>query len=260
MNIRETVLITGASSGIGFELSKIFAKKGYNLVLVSQNEHKLEKAASEIQLQNHNVQISIISKDLSDPSSPEEIFEQLKQKKIQVDILVNNAGFNVYGSFHEVNLENILDLISVNLLALTKLTHIFMKGMVERGYGRILNLGSTGSFQPVPINTVYCATKAYVLSFSEGIADELKGTGVTVTALCPGPTQTNFAKRADIEEVKLFNMMTMDAKRVTEEGYKALMKEKIIKIPGLVNSLLVFLVRFMPRGLITKVGKYLMSK
>ncbi len=221
-----TVLITGASSGIGYDLSKIFAKKGYRLVLVSQNEENLKRAAAGIRGEYKDAQITIVPKDLSQPTSPEELFEYLTRRSIQVDILVNSAGIQVYGPFHETNLEDDLRLISVNMLALTKMTKLFLKGMVERGYGKILNLGSTGSFQPCPLDAVYCAGKAYVLHFSEGIAEELSGTGVTVTALCPGATRTNFAKRANIEDIRLFRGFVMDARTVAEIGYKALMRGK----------------------------------
>ncbi len=255
-----TVLITGASSGIGFELSKIFAKNGYPLVLVSQNEENLKRAASYIRKQYSDAQITVIPKDLSQPLSPGEIFEYLTQKSIQVDILINSAGIQVYGSFNETNLEDDLRLISVNMLTLTKLTKLFLKGMVERGYGKILNLGSTGSFQPCPLNAIYCAGKAYVLHFSEAIAEELKGTGVTVTTLCPGATRTNFAKRAKIEDTRLFRGYVMDAKKVAEIGYKALIKGKPVVIAGTLNSIMANSVRFSPRGLVTKIGNYLMKK
>ncbi len=256
----KTVLITGASSGIGFELSKIFAKNGYHLILVSQNEDNLKRAASDIRKQYSDAQITIIPKDLSLPSSPEEIFEYLTQKSIQVNILVNSAGIQVYGPFNETNPEDDLRLISVNMLALTKLTKLFLKGMVERGYGKILNLGSTGSFQPCPLNAIYCAGKAYVLHFSEGIREELKGTGVTVTTLCPGATLTNFAKRANIEDIRLFNGLVMDAEKVAEIGYKALMKGKPVIVAGMFNKIMTSSVRFSPRGLVTKIGNYIMQR
>jgi short-subunit dehydrogenase len=257
---RNTVLITGASSGIGFELSKIFAKNGYHLVLVSQNESNLKRAASDIRKQYSDAQITIIPKDLSLPSSPEEIFESLTQKSIEVDILINSAGIQVYGPFNETNLEDDLRLISLNMLALTKLTKLFLKGMVERGYGKILNLGSTGSFQPCPLNAIYCAGKAYVLHFSEGIAEELKGTGVTVTTLCPGATRTDFARRAKIEDIRLFKDYIMDAEKVAEIGYKALMKGKPVVVAGMLNKIMTSSVRFSPRGLVTKIGNYIMQR
>jgi len=255
-----TALITGASSGIGFELSKIFARNRFNLVLVSQNEENLRNAALEIQKQNSDIQITTIPKDFSLPSTADEIFEFVEQKSIKVDILVNNAGIQVYGPFHETNLEDDLRLMSINMFALTKMTKLFLKKMVERGYGKILNLGSTGSFQPCPLNSIYCATKAYVLHFSEGIAEELQGTGVTITVLCPGATRTNFAKRANIEDIRLFRNSVMEAREVAEIGYKALMKDKIIVIPGFFNKMLAMSVRFTPRKVVTKIGKYFMSK
>lgn len=257
---KETVLITGASSGIGYELSKIFARNGCRLVLVSQNEENLKRAADGIRgAEATGAEIILMPKDLSLPSSPEEIFNELQKRSVQADILVNNAGIQVYGPFHETSLEDDMRLISVNMLALTKMTKLFLKGMVERGHGKILNVGSTGSFQPCPLNSIYCAGKAYVLHFSEGIAEELRGTGVTITTLCPGPTRTNFAKRANIEDIRLFRGV-MDAALVAEIGYRALMRGKRVVVAGFLNKVSAFSVRFSPRSLVTKAAYYLMSR
>jgi len=254
-----TALITGATSGIGYELSKVFAKNGYNLVLVARNGQKLEQVASEISQQSA-VKTYLIPKDLAVVSSPNEIFDELRNKSINIDVLINNAGFNEYGHFIETNLENELQMLQVNIVSLTHLTKLFLPGMVEKNYGKILNVGSTGSFAPGPLNAVYCATKAYVLSFSEAIASELKDTKVTVTALCPGATKTQFAKRAKIENIKIFQGNVMEARDVAETGYRAMIEGKTSIVVGCMNKLTIFSLRFMPRNVVANVAKNMMSK
>jgi len=258
--MNKTVLITGASSGIGLELSKIFARNNYNLVLVSQNEENLEKAKSIIHEENTKIEIYSIAKDLSKTSAPQEIFEYTLKNSIQVDILVNNAGIQVYGNFHDANIDDILNLMNVNMFAMTKLTRLFVDGMIKRGDGKILNLASTGAFQPCPLNSAYCASKAFVLYLSEAMGEELKGTGVTITTLCPGATRTNFAKRAKIENIKLFRGKLLEPSKVAEIGYKALMKGKSVVITGLPNKLLAQSVRFIPRSMVVKIGMDMMKK
>lgn len=258
--MNKTVLITGASSGIGLELSKIFVRNNYNLVMVSQNEEKLKKAKAMVCKENNKVEILTIAKNLSEPSAPEQIFNYTQQNSIQIDILVNNAGIQVYGNFHDTNTEDTLSMMYLNMFALTKLTRLYVDGMVKRRNGKILNLGSTGSFQPVPLNSVYCASKAFVLHFSEGIGEELKGTGVTVTTLCPGATRTNFAKRANIEDIKLFRGNLLKPSDVAEIGYKALMKNKPVVITGLYNKIMADSIRLMPRSIVTKIGMNMMKR
>lgn len=259
MKNNQTVLITGATSGIGFELSHLFAKDGYSLVLVARNKERLENMANNFR-NNYGVRTLAISQDLSLPSSPEEIFDQLQKNSVQIDILVNNAGFNEYGPFSETVLNKELEMIYVNIISLTCLTKLLLPAMIEHKYGQILNVGSTGSFAPGVFNAVYCATKAYVLSFSEAIAEELKGTGVTVTALCPGATKTEFAKRANMEDVKLFQSNLMGAKKVAEIGYNALLNGKRTIIAGCGNNLTIFSLRFTPRNMVTKISKIIMSR
>lgn len=258
--MNKTVLITGASSGIGLEFSKIFAMNGYNLVLVSQNKEKLEKAKSIISMENNKVEIVTIAKNLATPSAPKEIFDYTQQNSINIDILVNNAGIQVYGNFHDVNIEDTINLMYVNMFAMTKLTRLYIDGMIKRREGKILNLASTGAFQPCPLNSAYCASKAFVLHLSEGIGEELKGTGVTVTTLCPGATKTNFAKRANIENIKIFKGNLLDPSRVAEIGYRALMKGKSVVITGLSNKLVAESVRFIPRSMVTKIGMNMMKE
>lgn len=255
----KTVLITGATSGIGYEFSKLFAKNSHDLVLVARNRERLERLAEEL-VRDHHVSVLVVPKDLSLPTSPKEIFEELESKSVTVDVLINNAGFNEYGPFTETDIEKEVQMIQLNITSLTVLTKLFLRGMVARNSGRILNVGSTGSFVPGPLNSVYCATKAYVLSLSEAIAEELKGTGVIVTTLCPGATKTEFAQRAGMEDVKLFRGNTMEAKQVAEIGYAALMRGKTTVVAGCSNTLLIFSLRFIPRQIITRMVKGMMRR
>ena len=256
---REVALITGASSGIGRELTSLFAENGFDLVLVARDEAALNEISSQLTAR-HAVSVTVVPKDLSVPQAPEEIYDTLEQASIAVDVLVNNAGTQVYGALQETDAAEQLRLIQVNLVALTHLTMLFCREMVDRGRGRILNVASTGAFSPTPLNAVYCATKAYVLSFSEAIARDLEGTGVTVTCLCPGATQTQFARRAGIENIRLFRAFVMNARQVAQAGYRGLMRSKTTVVPGLYNKILVSSVRFTPRRVVTRLGKQLMSR
>ncbi|MDZ8056214.1 MAG: SDR family NAD(P)-dependent oxidoreductase [Aulosira sp. ZfuVER01] len=252
---KKTALITGAANGIGYELAYIFALNGYNLVLVDRMAHKLAEVAEKFRKQ-FGILVKSIVKDLSIQTSPEEIFAELQQEFIKVDVLVNNAGFGIHGLFNETNLNTELEMLQVNLVCLTHLTKLFLKDMVKQGEGKVLNLSSAAAFQPGPLMAVYFATKAYILSFSQALASELEGTGVTVTALCPGPTESAFHERTGIagaKQAESNNMM--DAKTVAKIGYRALMEGKTVAIPGLKNKLLAEIVRFTPRKLVTKIVK-----
>lgn len=250
--MRQTALITGASGGIGYELAKLFAEDGYNVVLIARNAQKLNEIAKDFE-QKYRITAKVIAKDLSIPSAPDEIFAELQQERIAVNVLVNNAGFASYGLFHELDLAAQLQMLQVNIVCLTNLTHLFLKDMVKQGSGRILNLASTAAFQPGPLMGVYYATKAYVLSFSEAIANELEGTGVSVTALCPGPTESGFQQRAAMEDSKLVSgQKIMDAETVAKIGYRGLMENKTVIVPGVKNKILAESVRFTPRKLVTK--------
>ncbi len=258
----ETALVTGASHGIGYELSRLLARNGCNLILVARNKQKLRQIADELK-DSFGITTKIIVRDLSVGTAPEEIFAECEREAIPVDILVNNAGFQEYGPFSETDLQKELQMIQVHISALTHLTKLFLPAMLKRGQGRILNVGSTGSFTPGgPLNAVYCATKAYVLSFSEAIAEELNGSGVTVTALCPGATKTEFARRAHIEDIRLFKFErgVMDAGKVAEIGYQALMKGKRSIVAGMANKLTVFSLKYLPRRMMTTTAKFLMSR
>lgn len=252
----KTALITGASGGIGLEFACIMAREGYNLVLVARSEDKLNQTASELKAK-HNIQVRVIGKDLTSVNAPQEIFDTLNTEGVQIDVLINNAGFAAYGQFAtETALDDELQMMQLNMVTLTLLTKLFVKPMVERRSGKILNVGSTASFQPGPLMAVYYATKAYVLSLSEALARELENTGVTVTALCPGPTESGFQQRAAIEDSKLIrnNMMPMmTSSAVAEQGYQAMMAGKTVVVPGLNNKIGALLPRFVPRGVATRI-------
>ncbi len=256
---KTTALITGASSGIGLELARTFARKGHNLVVVARDQVRLEQLAGELEAQ-HGITVKVLVKDLSSPSAAREIYETLKDDSITVDILVNNAGLIVYGNFHQTDWEKETRMIQVNLLTLTALAKLFVPDMVARGYGRILNIGSNGSFAPSPLNAVYSATKAYVLSFSEAIAEELAGTGVTVTALCPGATRTALQERAQMDDVRLLGWGVMEAAEVARTGYRSLMAGQRVVVPGFYNQIQVFFIRFLPRSMVVKMAKALLQR
>ncbi|NWJ44416.1 MAG: SDR family oxidoreductase [Chloroflexi bacterium] len=249
-NQSKTALITGASSGFGVEFAGFFAKDGHDLVLVARNESVMLQQAAALSAK-YGVKVKVLPKDLSRPEAPQEIFDQLHADNITVDILVNNAGYATYGNFVELNLNGELDMMQVNMQALTHLTRLFLPGMVARRFGKILNIASTAAFQPGPLMAVYYATKAFVLSFSEALYNELSGTGVTVTVLCPGPSQTGFQKRAAMEKSKLVSgKKIMDATTVARIGYDALNKGKMTVIPGFRNTFMIQIVRFTPRKMV----------
>lgn len=255
MDDKQTALITGASSGIGYELTKLFAHDEYNLVLVARNQQKLTHLADELKAK-YAISVKIISKDLSVASAPEEIYSELQHESIEIDALVNNAGFAVYGEFSETDLAAELQLLQVNMVSLTHLTKLFLPSMLKKRSGKILNVASTAAFQPGPLMATYYASKAYVLWFSEALADELHETGVSVTALCPGPTESGFRKAAHMEDSKLFSNQVMGTQTVARIGYRGLMTNKTIVIPGLRNKILAEIVRLFPRKMVTRaVGK-----
>jgi uncharacterized protein len=245
-------LITGASGGIGEELARLFAADGRDLVLVARSREKLQKLADEL-AGRHKVSARVLARDLTDPNAPRGIFEELRAAGVEVETLVNNAGFGSYGLFAETDEERELDLLQVNVVALTHLTKLFLPGMVARRRGYVMNVASTAAFQPGPLMAVYYASKAYVLSFSEALANETEGTGVVVSALCPGPTETGFVEAAKMEQSKLFERGAMSARAVAEAGYKGMLAGKRVVIPGPLNSLVARAVGFLPRGLVTKV-------
>lgn len=244
----KTALITGASGGIGYELARLFARDGYNLVLIARSEGKLAQLAAEVE-----TAATVLPKDLADPASPDQIYAELERQDINVDVLVNNAGFGLFGPFAETELSAELNMMQLNMVTLTHLTKLFLPGMLKRGTGRIINVASTAAFQPGPLMAVYYASKAYVLHFSEALANETRGTGVTVTAFCPGPTESGFQSRADMEDSKLLQRGLMSAAEAARIGYEGAMTGQTIVIPGFQNKLGAFIVRFVPRQLATQI-------
>jgi uncharacterized protein len=252
----QTALVTGASAGLGYEFAKLFARDKYNLVLVARSGPKLAELAEELR-QQHGVTIKTIPLDLGLPQASQNLFEETRRAGIHVDILVNNAGYGISAKFADIPLEDSYGQIQLNVTALTLLTRLYLGPMLERRSGKIMNVASTAAFQPGPLMAVYYATKAYVLSFSEAIADELRNTGVTVTCFCPGATLTEFQKRAQTENSRLFQQLSpMDAKTVAEEGYRALLEGKGLAIAGLRNWLVAESVRFAPRKLVTAISRW----
>ena len=247
---RPTALVTGASSGIGLDLSRELARHGHDVVLVARTAATLQDVAAE--LQKSGVTTHVITSDLSRPNAATDIASELKRRNIEVEVLVNNAGFGLVGNFAGNDMQREVDMIQVNVVALTQLTKLLLQPMVARKRGRILNVASTAAFQPGPLMAVYYATKAYVLSFSEAIADELRNSGVTVTTLCPGPTHTGFAEIANMTESRLFTMMRpMSSEDVARAGYKGMMGGKRLVVPGAKNKLLVQSLRVSPRRAVT---------
>jgi uncharacterized protein len=251
---RQTALITGASSGIGAALAKRFAENGYNLVIVARGQQALQALAEDLTRQ-HGVTITVMPKDLALVSAPDELAEALQQQQLQIDVLVNNAGFATYGLFAETDLKAEEDMLQVNMVTLTHLTKLLLPGMLQRGHGKILNVASTAAFQPGPLMAVYYATKAYVLSLSEALAEELRGTGVSVTALCPGPTGSGFQQRAKMEQSRLVQGEIMDVDSVARAGYEGLISNKRIVIPGWQNKVMAFATRLLPRNLVTRLAR-----
>ena len=255
----KTALVTGASGGIGYELALLFASDGFDCILVARSHDKLKELAARLETE-HRVKTLVIVKDLSRPSAVDEVYEEVTAASMPVDVLVNNAGFPVFGLFHETDLQVELEMLQVNVVALTALTKLFLTGMIERRSGRILNLASTAAFLPGPLMAVYYASKAYVLSFSEALANEMHGTGVTVTALCPGPTRTGFQKRGAMEDSRLVKGQIADARSVALAGYRGLMAGKTIVIPGLTNKLVPWIERLSPRGVVTRVVRRMQDR
>ena len=255
----KTALITGASFGIGLELARIFAREGYNLVLVARSADKLRQLASELE-KAHGTRSLILATDLTEPGASAYVLDQTTRADIQVDVLVNNAGFGQYGLFAENDLEECLRQIQLNVTTLTHLTRLYLPAMIARKSGRILNVASTAAFQPGPLMAVYFATKAYVLHLSEALANELQETGVTVTCLCPGPTATEFQQRANIAGIRLTKYGTMTARTVAEDGYRALMTGKIVAISGFKNWLVAQSVRFAPRRMVAAMTRKLQEE
>jgi uncharacterized protein len=255
-----TALITGASNGIGLELAKVHASKGDNLVLVARNKTKLDELKVELE-GKYKVTVYNIGKDLSAANSAQEVYNETKGQNIQIDYLINNAGFGDFGMFVESDWNKELQMINLNITTLTHFTKLYLKDMVKRGSGKIMNVASTAAFQSGPTMAVYYATKAYVLSFSEAVDNEVRDKGVTITALCPGATESGFQAVAAMEESRLVKGRKLPtSQEVAEYGYKAMMKGKTVAIHGVVNWLLANSVRFTPRALVVKLTRFIQDK
>jgi short-subunit dehydrogenase len=250
-----TVLITGASGGIGNELAKLFARDRHNLILVARSGDRLAQVASELRALGVTVHTYAI--DLAAPSASKLLLEQVQSAGLLVDILVNNAGFGAFGEFAQMPEEQILGQIQLNITALTELTRLFLPAMLARHSGRIMNVASTAGFQPGPLMAVYYATKAYVISFSEAIANETRNSGVSVTCFCPGATDTGFAKRAGNDKSRVFQQFgAMSAEKVALDGYRAVMEGRTLAISGVQNWVVAQSTRFAPRKLVTAISRW----
>lgn len=260
----KTALVTGASSGIGLELAKLFARDDYSLVLVASHEETLARIAGEL-ASVYTVAVKWIRKDLSSPQAAQEIFEELERESVDVAVLVNNAGVGLWGPFAENDLDAELRMMQLNMASLTSLTKLFSKKMLSKGEGKILNVASTVAFQAGPLMAVYYATKAYVLLFSEALSNEFRGAGVSVSVLCPGPTRTGFQKRSNLWSSrlmgsKLFDWLSMDARKVAAAGYRGLMRRRVVIVPGLKNKWLVFSTRLVPRSLASRFARLIQER
>ena len=258
--MKTTALITGASSGIGKEFAHIHAQHGGDLILVARREERLQNLKAELE-NKYAIKVLVIAKDLSKLNAATEIYQQVKSAGIQVDYLINNAGFGGHGLFHERSLEDDLSMMQVNILALTLLTKLFLPDMVKRNAGKILNVSSTASFLPGPLQAVYYASKAYVTSFSEAISEELSGTNVTVTTLCPGGIETEFAKRGDLEDIDFFkNGKLASPESVAQFGYDSMLRGKGVVINERGLRLMKKVIPLIPRGLLLKMSRKTMEK
>lgn len=249
----KTALITGASSGLGAELAELFASDGHDLVLVARRRAELEAVGARLTAA-HGIAAQVIAADLADRDAPERIVAELARRAIEIEFLVNNAGFGTSGPFAESDLGRELDLVQVNIAALVHLTGLILPGMIARGSGRILNLGSTAGFQPGPFMAVYYASKAFVNSFTEALAFELAGSGVTATVSCPGATATEFSKVAGTARSRLFQAGAMPASEVAAHAYRAMLAGKSLVIPGARNKMSVQIQRISPRSVVRRVA------
>lgn len=248
--MKKTALITGASGGLGLSFVNIFARDGYDVVLVARNGDRLEEIKKDIE-SKYKVKATVIAKDLCASNGAQEVYSATKQAGIEINVLVNNAGFGDFGEFHRSDLSKQVRMVDLNCIALMELCHLYIPDMIKSKSGNILNVDSIAAFQPGPLMSVYYATKAFVFSFSQALTRELKGTGVKVTALCPGPIRTNFDAAADLGESGLFkNLKVWDADVVAEFGYKNMKKGKSFCVCGFLNKLIVFSNRLAPRALV----------
>jgi uncharacterized protein len=262
MTSKRTALITGASGGIGLELAKLFAADGHDLVLVARSEAKLRALADELtagnpagnSASNPAIGVTVIAVDLARPAAPRELVAELETRGVELGYLVNNAGIGSNGKFWELEPERELEMIDLNVRALVELTRLVLPSMVARGFGRVLNIGSTAGFQAGPGMATYFASKAFVLHFTEAIAHELRGTGVTATVHCPGATATGFAKAANNHDTRLFASGVASADAVARDAYRAMHAGKTVRVHGLRNAVMAGSVRLAPRAWVTAIA------
>jgi short-subunit dehydrogenase len=258
--MKNTALITGASNGIGLELARIHASKGGDLVIVARSKSKLDELKNELE-KEFKIVVYTIGKDLSAINSAREVYDETNNQNIQIDILINNAGFGDFGLFAETDWNKESEMINLNISTLTLFTKLYLQDMVKRRSGKIMNLASTAAFQPGPMMAVYFATKAYVLSFSEALSNEVSSKGVSVTALCPGPTTSGFQTAASMDNSKLFNNKNLPtSKEVAKYGYYAMIKGKTVAIHGIMNNILASSIRFVPRTVVLKISRTILEK
>ncbi|TVQ01233.1 MAG: SDR family oxidoreductase [Balneolaceae bacterium] len=246
-----TAIITGASSGIGFELAKVFAQEGYDLIITARRKERLKNLQTEIE-NDYNVKVHVIPLDITKEDNACRLLDYTEKNNLNITALVNNAGVGDYGSFHTSEWIRQSQIIELNIKALTHLTHLFLPALMKNERSYILNVASTAAFQPGPLMSVYYASKHYVLAFSEAIADELQGYRVTVTALCPGPTESEFQKVANMQTSKLIDRFPLaTSHKVAEYGYKAMKKGKRVAVYGFYNKLLLKTIGLFPRSFVT---------
>lgn len=254
--MNKIALITGASGGIGYEFAKLLAKNNYDLVMVARNKEKLLEKKEEL-VNNYKINVKVIVKDLSLKDSPKEIYEEIKLDGINIDTLINNAGFGTFGEYTTVPFERQKSLVDVNVVAVMQLCYLFANDMKKKREGKILNVASIAAFQPGPYMSMYYASKAFILSFTESLNKELKKYNINVTALCPGPVKTNFESNAQMVNSKMFKILSVaDPTVVAEKGYKALLKNKAFIVPGFSNKLLTFLNRLCSRKFVRTLSCY----
>lgn len=251
--MKDTVLVTGASGGLGPELARCFAKDGCDVILTARSEQALCDIAAQFAA-DYGITATPIAVDLSHPDGVDALLNAVKERGLQVDVLVNNAGFGDFGPFADCDIRKQEDMIALNITALVKLTHAVLPAMKERGRGKILQVASIAAFQAGPLMSIYYATKAFVLSFSQALSHELKNSGITVTALCPGPIKTGFEDAANLDNSKLFSSLKVaTAEQVAVYGYRALNQGRTVAIHGVLNNLMIFGERFLPRRFISNI-------
>ena len=250
-------LITGASSGFGLEFARLHAQYGGDMIVVARSKEKLEALKKELETQ-YNIKVWVMVYDLSDPDAPDALFAEVQRLGVQVDMLINNAGFAVYGLFADTSWKSEEEMLQVNMMTLTRLTKLFVPGMIARRRGYIMQVASNAAFQPGPTMALYCATKAYVYYFSSALHNELKPYGVKVTCFMPGPTRTGFQDRADMHASRLFKILPVpEAAPIAKKGYRALLKGRRAAIPSLSVRLLQMGSKYSPWSLVIPITRYL---